>query len=93
MIIVDWSTSARLSYSLAVSAVSSVGAYVGDLISTLVAANRVELDRLHLIGFDLGAHVVGFAGRRLQGEVARITGKYDIPFYVYFFPNASSPIL
>ncbi|CAH2076731.1 unnamed protein product, partial [Iphiclides podalirius] len=74
VIVVDWATNARLSYSLAVSAVPSVGAYIGDLISTLVDANKVSLDRLHLIGFGLGAHVVGFAGRKLQGTIARITG-------------------
>ncbi|CAK1600831.1 unnamed protein product [Parnassius mnemosyne] len=74
VIVVDWSIYARKSYSSAVSAVPSVGTYLGDLISILINANLVELNRLHLIGFNLGAHVVGFAGRKLQGQVARVTG-------------------
>lgn len=39
---------------------------------------RFEADQLHLIGFGLGAHVVGFAGRGLGGRAARITGKNKI---------------
>lgn len=42
----------------------------------LVDMNQVSLDRLHLVGFDLGAHVIGFTGRTLSGQVARITGTY-----------------
>ncbi|XP_013179289.1 PREDICTED: pancreatic lipase-related protein 2-like [Papilio xuthus] len=74
VIVVDWSAVARLDYKLSVASVPSVGAAVGDLISLLLDANRVDLRRIHLVGFNLGAHVVGFAGRRLQGRVARITG-------------------
>ncbi|XP_013142800.1 PREDICTED: pancreatic lipase-related protein 2-like [Papilio polytes] len=74
VIVVDWSTVARLDYKLSVTNVPGVGTAVGDLISLLLDANRVDLRRIHIVGFNLGAHVAGFAGRRLQGRVARITG-------------------
>ncbi|XP_049868449.1 lipase member I-like [Pectinophora gossypiella] len=74
VIVVDWSTYAGQSYSNAVNAVPSVGVAIADMIRLLVTYNRISLDRLHLVGFDLGAHVVGFTGRSLNGQVARITG-------------------
>ncbi|CAG9578919.1 unnamed protein product [Danaus chrysippus] len=74
VIVVDWSVYASQSYSNAVNAVPSVGENVADLINELVNNTVVELTSLHLVGFDLGAHVAGFAGRLLDGDVARITG-------------------
>ncbi|CAK1540635.1 unnamed protein product [Leptosia nina] len=74
VIIVDWSQYSRQSYSNAVSAVPSVGTYVASMIQNLVTAGITTLDKVHLVGFDLGAHVAGYAGRTLNGQVARITG-------------------
>ncbi|XP_041984071.1 lipase member I-like [Aricia agestis] len=74
VIVVDWSVFASQSYSNAVTAVPSVGTFLAGFISQAVIAEKVSLATLHLVGFDLGAHVVGFAGRVLNGNVARITG-------------------
>nr|XP_034827082.1 lipase member H-B-like [Maniola hyperantus] len=74
VIVVDWSVYAGQSYSNAVGAVPSVGTALARLIQQLIDQSVVTLDTLHLIGFDLGAHVVGFTGRALDGKVARITG-------------------
>lgn len=76
VIVVDWSTFAGQRYSNAVNAVPSVGVALAEFIQLLVATQQVSLDRLHLVGFNLGAHVIGFTGRHLGGQVARITGKY-----------------
>lgn len=76
VIVVDWSAYARLSYSDAVKAVPDVGVNIGFFIKLLVDADKVSLDRLHIIGFNLGAHIAGYAGRYLESCVARITGKH-----------------
>ncbi|XP_026495427.2 pancreatic lipase-related protein 2-like [Vanessa tameamea] len=74
VIVVDWSTFASQTYSVAAGAVPSVGAGLANVITALVNSSVTALETLHLVGFDLGAHVVGFAGRNLDGKVARITG-------------------
>ncbi|XP_034827084.1 lipase member I-like [Maniola hyperantus] len=74
VIVVDWSVYASKSYSTAVGAVPSVATALAQVIEQLVLQSAITLDTLHLIGFDLGAHVVGFTGRALDGKVARITG-------------------
>ncbi|XP_013183127.1 inactive pancreatic lipase-related protein 1 [Amyelois transitella] len=68
VIAVDWSIIASLSYSLAQNSVLSVGEYMAGFL----ALQNINPASLHLVGFNLGAHVVGVAGRRL-GRVARIT--------------------
>ncbi|XP_050346929.1 phospholipase A1 member A-like [Nymphalis io] len=74
VIVVDWSSYASQSYAVAAGAVPSVGVSLADLIKQLVDVTAVSINSLHLVGFDLGAHIVGFAGRILDGKVARITG-------------------
>lgn len=49
---------------------------VGRQLAKLVRSLNVPLDKIHLIGFSLGAHVAGFAGAEL-GNVSRITGERD----------------
>lgn len=72
---VDWSVFSGLSYTVAAGTVPIAAERLVAFITLLVEGARVNLNELHLVGFDLGAHVVGIAGRRLNGAVARITGK------------------
>ncbi|CAG4948946.1 unnamed protein product [Colias eurytheme] len=74
VIVVDWSQYSLQSYTNAVNAVPSVGAYLGSLISQLVEAGVAAYGSIHIVGFGLGAHVAGYAGRGVNGQVARITG-------------------
>ncbi|KAG6458451.1 hypothetical protein O3G_MSEX010868 [Manduca sexta] len=80
VIVVDWSVYASLSYANAVVAVPSVGIAIARVLSLLEAASpqQINFNRVHLVGFGLGAHAAGFAGRELQQtynkRVARITG-------------------
>ncbi|KAG6441558.1 hypothetical protein O3G_MSEX001916 [Manduca sexta] len=74
MIIVDWNQEASKDYISAVSSVPSVGRNLARFLAYLNAATGASYTKMHLIGFSLGAHVVGNAGRYLNGRVARITG-------------------
>lgn len=75
IITVDWRKVAQNDYVTAVLGVPAVGRAVGDFILFLVTNFGLRYENLHFIGFSLGAHVVGIAGRQLGGKVARITGK------------------
>lgn len=78
------------SYRNAAAAVSSVGAHLGDFIRrVLVPFNQFSLSNLHLVGFNLGAHVAGFAARQFPSQIGRITGKSRN----LFFSNALDFIL
>ncbi|XP_063989621.1 uncharacterized protein LOC135168927 isoform X2 [Diachasmimorpha longicaudata] len=46
---------------------------VGRQLAKLIRGLNISLDKVHFIGFSLGAHVAGFAGAEL-GNVSRITG-------------------
>lgn len=61
-------------------AVPAVGENIAELVKQLTMFGKVSKAKLHLVGFDLGAHVVGNAGRILK-NVARITGEYKVKKY------------
>jgi hypothetical protein len=68
---VDWGPgSAVPNYVRAAANTRLVGRQLAKLIHSL----NIPLDRIHMIGFSLGAHVAGFAGAEL-GNVSRITGR------------------
>lgn len=54
--------------------VPAVGVDVATVIENLRVHGGLNLDRLHLIGHSLGAHVSGFAGKHFNGSIAQITG-------------------
>ena len=75
-IAVDWRTmSAGLNYPYIILVnVPAAGDHVGRFVDFLVGQG-VALDSVHLIGWSLGAHVVGNAGEAVHsGVVPRITG-------------------
>lgn len=77
---VDWG--ALCASPLYVSArmhVWGVGQRVGELLNFLVDNGLGSLDRMHLIGHSLGAHVAGIAAKMVDsGKVYRITGAYVV---------------
>lgn len=78
VIVVDWKNSASGLYTTSVLAVPSVGQYLGNFLVWLVNTAGGNWNNIHLVGFSLGAHIVGNAGRITGGQVSRITGKLTI---------------
>lgn len=77
VIFVDWSGAASSSYYLpSVSNLRPVAAIWASVIQNLVEHESFDPLKMRLIGFSLGAHLVGFTGKLLTGKykLARITG-------------------
>ena len=74
VIVVNWKHGATLLYSQAVANTRLVEAQIAELIkfSTLHTRNSASL--YHVVGFSLGAHVAGYAGKRLR-EAGKILGR------------------
>ncbi|XP_026315841.1 lipase member H-B-like [Hyposmocoma kahamanoa] len=72
VIVVDWSQEA--SGQWVEGSINEVSKEVVELVRLLTVNNKASPVRLHLIGFDLGAHVIGLVGRTSTYTIARITG-------------------
>lgn len=60
-------------YDRSRASVEPIGIHLGNLIKFLLGQGA-ELKNFHLIGFSLGAHIVGHAGKSMSGLIPRITG-------------------
>lgn len=76
LIAVNWEKSSHtLDYVSAANRVKRIGLYVANLIDFMVDNNLVSLKDIHLIGFSLGAHVAGYAGKNVKsGKLEKIVG-------------------
>jgi len=61
-------------YVKAAANTRSVGSAVADLLKTLISMGKINLEKLTLIGFSLGAHISGFVGNKIPG-IPRILGE------------------
>lgn len=73
VITVDWGSGSGFPYSQAAANTRVVGAEIARLLNFLQAHVGVTLDKVHIIGHSLGAHIAGYAGERIPG-IGRITG-------------------
>ncbi|XP_072937264.1 pancreatic lipase-related protein 2-like [Epargyreus clarus] len=72
VIVLDWSKLARRNYMTAKAGVAAVGSALGHFVNWLIEFGA-SYEKIHLVGFSLGAHLVGNAGRQTQSRVKRIT--------------------
>ncbi|XP_049288942.1 phospholipase A1 [Anopheles funestus] len=91
VVLVDWSPLTALPwYVNSVQNGPRVGRYIARFVRFLVMS-EFPLEKIHLIGFSLGAEVAGFAGKTLNEwglKLPRITG-LDPAFPLYVFEKAS----
>ncbi|KAH9633543.1 hypothetical protein HF086_013220 [Spodoptera exigua] len=73
VIVLDWRRLALSDYATAARGVPAVGRGLGQFLAFLNRVTGQAYTQMHLVGFSLGAHLVGNAGRELGGRVARVT--------------------
>ncbi|XP_047029092.1 pancreatic triacylglycerol lipase [Helicoverpa armigera] len=73
VIILDWRRLALSDYATAARGVPAVGRGLGQFLAFLNSVTGQAFTSMHLVGFSLGAHLVGNAGRELGGRAARVT--------------------
>ncbi|CAG5073971.1 Similar to Pnlip: Pancreatic triacylglycerol lipase (Mus musculus) [Cotesia congregata] len=74
IICVNWYPVSAKEYRIAEKLTRQIGEYIGDFIDYLKINSNISLDTVHILGHSLGAHIAGFAGSKLFGEIGRITG-------------------
>lgn len=76
MIAVNWERSSHtLNYIAARNRVEPIGTYVASFIDFMVNNKLASLDDINLIGFSLGAHAAGIAGKQVtSGKIPKIVG-------------------
>nr|XP_021200298.2 lipase member H [Helicoverpa armigera] len=72
VIVLDWSALANRSYTTAKGGTAEVGRGLGQFLNWLSTLG-LSFERVHLVGFSLGGHLVGNAGRETGSRVKRIT--------------------
>jgi pimeloyl-ACP methyl ester carboxylesterase len=75
VIVVDWRALASSSYNTAAAGVPNVGQHLGNFLIWLFNTAGGSWSNVHLVGFSLGAHIVGNAGRQAGGRPSRVTGR------------------
>uniref|UniRef100_A0A673H7G9 triacylglycerol lipase n=1 Tax=Sinocyclocheilus rhinocerous TaxID=307959 RepID=A0A673H7G9_9TELE len=74
VVVVDWLGLAHQLYPDAVSHTHRVGQSIATLLDWLQGEVQLQLEDVHMIGYSLGAHVAGYAGTFVNGNIGRITG-------------------
>ncbi|XP_063052635.1 hepatic triacylglycerol lipase-like [Engraulis encrasicolus] len=76
VLVCDWQPLAQRFYPIAAQNARQVGQELALYLDWLQRVARIPMQRTHLIGYSLGAHVAGFAGRFFSGakRLGRITG-------------------
>lgn len=73
---VDWSEGSRtINYAGAAGRVGAVGAVIASQIDFMQQNNQINFVDIHIIGFSLGAHIAGHAGKNVRrGMINTIYG-------------------
>ncbi|XP_060804657.1 lipase member H-A [Amyelois transitella] len=73
VIVMDWSALAGQNYVTAAKGTPGTGRCLGQFVNWLASLGAVRYETMHIVGFSLGGHLVGNAGKETGGRVQRIT--------------------
>ncbi|XP_068156847.1 phospholipase A1-like [Drosophila tropicalis] len=75
VIAVDWPRARYVEYCASYFAVRGVGESIGRMVNLLTRSKLNTLSNIHLIGYSIGAHIAGYAGKYVgEGKIKSITG-------------------
>ncbi|XP_026536394.1 lipoprotein lipase isoform X2 [Notechis scutatus] len=74
VIVVNWLARASLHYTTAAYFTKDVGKDIAAFFDWMEEQFGYSLDKVHLLGYSLGAHVAGIAGSLTNKKINRITG-------------------
>lgn len=72
--VVDWQDWALSEYSISAGKTEMVGNFLGDFIDRMITEKYFAIHDIRLIGHSMGAHIAGFAGQKMKGEIPLIVG-------------------
>ncbi|XP_072380360.1 lipoprotein lipase-like [Diabrotica undecimpunctata] len=72
--VVDWSATTSKDYFESQKDVITVGGYITEFLNALVSKYSLNLDTVTIIGWDLGAHIAGIAGKKMDTKFSTIIG-------------------
>uniref|UniRef100_A0A6P4FJJ7 Phospholipase A1-like n=1 Tax=Drosophila rhopaloa TaxID=1041015 RepID=A0A6P4FJJ7_DRORH len=89
VIVVNWDRSQSFDYASSVIAVPGAGTKVGEMIEHLHHHHGMSLETLEVIGHSLGAHVAGYAGKKVGDKRVHTIVGLDpaMPLFSYDKPN------
>ena len=85
VITVDWSQGSQTIYTQSAGTTRLVGVQVAEMIKFLMNITLNSAGSYYIVGFSLGAHIAGYAGRNLKQSghnLGRITGTL-FQFFVF----------
>lgn len=75
IIIFSWDKYTYLPYDYSTTLSRDLGEHLADYIIHLTKTIGLDLDKTHLIGHSMGAHIAGFAGKSLIRKIAKRVGR------------------
>ncbi|XP_007425898.1 lipoprotein lipase [Python bivittatus] len=74
VIVVNWLARSSLHYSMSADFTKQVGEDIAAFVNWMEEQFGYSLDKVHLLGYSLGAHAAGIAGSLTNKKINRITG-------------------
>lgn len=71
LLVAEWGSLAHGLYSLDTTLVSNIGRRLAEILKKFMLKMDIPLDKVHVIGHSLGAHISTHLGRYFDGKIPR----------------------